>query len=184
MLCDSTGLPTVRRDEWKLCGLFGWSFLVAYPAGGVIQQHSEVIWHHVTNHENPADLGSRGGSVQGEELWWKGPKWLTDRETWPCDIVTSCTPESQAEAKVVREVIAGARVVTDEFDVLLEKFSLWKVLRVCAWNSRFMCNSRKPKEDRTIGPLPTEEIEKQKLFWGTRAQESVKGSDKFEEGRL
>ena len=56
--------------------------------------------------ENPADLGSRCESVQGEELWWKGPKWLADKENWPCDIVTRSTPESQAEAKVTREVFA------------------------------------------------------------------------------
>ena len=55
----------------------------------------------MTSEENPADLGSRGGSVEGVELWWKGPKWLADREQWPRDVVTVSTSESQAEAKVV-----------------------------------------------------------------------------------
>ena len=76
----------------------------------------------MTSEENPADLGSRGGSVEGVELWWKGPKWLADREQWPRDVVTVSTPESQTEAKVIREVFAGARDKTDEFDALLEKF--------------------------------------------------------------
>lgn len=80
------------------------------------------------------------------------------------DIVTSVTPKSQAEAKVNREVFAGARNVTDMFDVLFEKFALWKTLRVCAWISRFVCNSRKHKEERSLGPLTTEESEKQKYF--------------------
>ena len=70
----------------------------------------------MTSEENPADLGSRGGSVEGVELWWKGPKWLADREQWPRDVVTVSTSESQAEAKVVREVFAGARDKADEFD--------------------------------------------------------------------
>ena len=65
-----------------------------------IQQHSDVKWRHVTSQENPADLGSRGGSVEGEELWWRGPKWLAEKESWPYDIVTDSTPDSQAEAKV------------------------------------------------------------------------------------
>ena len=73
--------------------------------------------------------------------------------------MTRSTPESQTEAKVTREVFAGARAVTDDFDVLLEKFVLWKVVRMCAWISRFVCNSRKRKEGRTEGPLTIEEIE-------------------------
>ena len=149
-----------------------------------IQQHSDVKWRHVTTQENPADLGSRGGSVQGEELWWKGPKWLADREKWPSDIVTSSNPQSQAEAKVTREIFAVAHVVTDEFDALLEKFALWKALRVCGWISRFVNNSRKPNKERTKGPLTTEEIEQRKHFWITRAQESGKRSEKFGDDSL
>ena len=107
--------------------------------------------------------------MEGEEQWWKGPKWLGDRERWPCDIVTSSTPESQAKAKVTLKMFSGARDVKDEFDMLLENFTLWKVLRVCGWISRCLYNSRKYKEERTIGPLTTEEIERRKLFWVARA---------------
>ena len=98
--------------------------------------------------------------------------------------MTNSTPESQAEPQVTREVFAVAREVTDEFDVLLEKFALWKVLRVCAWISRFANNTRKHKEQRTKGPLTTVEIERQTLFWVARAQNNAKGSEKFEEDRL
>ena len=108
-----------------------------------IQQHLSAQWCHVTSQENPADPGRRGGSVQGEGLWWRGPKWLAEKESWPCDIVTNSTPESQAESKGTQEVFSGARGVTDEFDGLLEKFALWKVLRVCAWILRFVNNSCK-----------------------------------------
>ena len=93
--------------------------------------------------------------------------------------MTKSTPKSQAEAQVPREVFAVAREVTDEFDVLLEKFALWKVLRVCAWISRFANNARKHKELRTKGPLTTVEIERQTLFWVARAQNNANGSEKF-----
>ena len=145
-----------------------------------IQQHSNVQWRHMTSQENTVDLGSRGGNVQGEELWWRGHKWLAEKESWPRDIVTNSTPESQAEA----QVFAVAREVTDEFHVLLEKFALGKVLRVCAWIPRFANNARKHKEQRTKGPLTTVEIERQTLFWVARAQNNAKRREKFEEDRL
>ena len=115
---------------------------------------------------------------------WKGPKWLAERENWPHDIVTSVPPESQAEAKLSREVFGGARNVTDEFDVLLEKFALWKTLRACAWIQCFVHNSRKCKEERSVGPLMPEDIEKQKYFWTARAQSSGKRSEKFDDDKL
>ena len=89
--------------------------------------------------------------------------------------MTNSTLESQAEAKVTRVVFAGDREVTDEFDGLLEKFALWKVLRACAWISRFVNNIRKHEEQRTNGPLRTDETERQTLFWVARAQKQREG---------
>ena len=60
------------------------------------QEHSGITWRHVPTNEIPADLGSRGGQVDDSKLWWQGMEWLSDREKWPTDIVTSRTPESQA----------------------------------------------------------------------------------------
>ena len=57
-----------------------------------IRSHPNVTWRHVPTSENPVDLGSRGGSVTGVELWWKGPSWLADPEKWPpniCDAIQS-----------------------------------------------------------------------------------------------
>ena len=47
-----------------------------------------------------------------------------------------------------------------------------------------MCDSRERKEEITLGPLTTEEIEKQKYFWTVHAQSSGKTSEKFEDDRL
>ena len=69
-----------------------------------IQSHTNLQWRHVPTCENPADLGSPGGSVTKPELWWRGPEWLADLKKWPTDIVTHATQESQAERKVQREL--------------------------------------------------------------------------------
>ena len=98
-----------------------------------IQQHPEVQWRHVNSKDNPADLGS----VENQVLWWNGPEWLPERNRWPADIETATTAESQVEAKVIQEVLGMAQVQTDILDKLLDKSTLWRTLRVCAWMVRF-----------------------------------------------
>ena len=53
-----------------------------------IQSRPNTQWRHVPSSENPADLGSRGGSVTDVQLWWRGPEWLAHLTSWPEDIVT------------------------------------------------------------------------------------------------
>ena len=69
-------------------------------------------------------------------------------------------------------------------DELLEKHELWRVLRVGAWLVRFLRNTRTNRKNRVVGPLTTEEIEKQTTFWIKRAQQQAKSSKQFEEDRL
>jgi hypothetical protein len=46
-----------------------------------------VNWRHVPGKENPADLASRGCTMQelvNSEIWFRGPKWLSEnRSSWP-----------------------------------------------------------------------------------------------------
>ena len=138
-----------------------------------IQGHSQITWHHVPTKDNLADLGSRGGPADDNKLWKQGPSWLKDKDKWPADIATSPTPESQAEVKVIKGIFAGFTQATDRLDDLLEKFSLNKTLRVVAWIARFASNSRLKREERMTGPLTTDEVLRQHLFWTKRAQRSL-----------
>ena len=52
-----------------------------------INSHQGVTWRHVPTGSNPADLASRGGDLKSAELWWNGPEWLSNPESWPADIV-------------------------------------------------------------------------------------------------
>ena len=98
-----------------------------------INSHHGVTWRYVPTSENPADLGSRGGRVEEADQWWNGPKWLASGENWPADILDKPTEESQAEAKLVRKVLAVAVDEEDEVEGILRKFHLRKAVRVCAW---------------------------------------------------
>ena len=130
-----------------------------------INQHSIVTWHHVPAEENPADLGSRGADVTNSELWKKGPPWLVEPEEWPPNVTLGPSAESRAEAKVAREVLATTVSQADEFSELLKRSSLWNTLLVCVLVHRFTFNCRHQKSKRMHGPITTEEIERQKLWW-------------------
>jgi hypothetical protein len=97
-----------------------------------IKQHGDVKWCYINTEENPADLASRGGSVDQKVLGWRGPIWLSDSAKWPTNITTSTSPESQAEEKVLKKIFMFSEVRRDDFDVLVEKFQFWKLVRVCS----------------------------------------------------
>ena len=84
-------------------------------------QQKNLEWRYVPTHENPADLGSRGGAVtQTNELWWNGPKWLSKPKEWPENVSTKATKESLGEAKKVRELFKLATEhEPDEFSELI-----------------------------------------------------------------
>ena len=143
-----------------------------------IADHDIHAWRHVPSGDNPADLGSRGGSVVDSELWWNGPKWLSQPEMWPSNPATKPSVGSTSESKLVREVIANVTVnESDEFDELLERCSLKKTLRVGAYIKRFLekCRGRQIAG----GPLTTEEIEAQMTWWIRRVQLHARTSSKF-----
>ena len=89
-----------------------------------IQSKPNISWRYVPTDCNPADVASRGGEVKGNELWLNGPDWLKDNRSWPDDIVTQSTKESEAEAKVIKTIMRVAQDNSDCFDHILEKFAL------------------------------------------------------------
>ena len=42
------------------------------------------------------------------ELWLNGPDWLYKPETWPASVHTGPSKETEAEAKLVKEVVSVA----------------------------------------------------------------------------
>ena len=119
-----------------------------------IQEKKYIQWKHVGTKENPADLGSRGGHISNcSDLWWHGPTWLPFPESWPADIVTTPTKESQAEAKIIREVLGVTVKTDDDLDLVMRKYDLWKAIRICSWVARFTRNCRAKRQQRITGPI-------------------------------
>ena len=136
-----------------------------------IQLHQQIQWRHVPSSDNPADLASRGGSVQSSTLWQRGPEWLQSKQHWPENKVTEASPASEKEAKITREILNVAKIEPDrdEFDDLLERVSLWRTLRVGVWIRRFAHNCR--NKEKKFGPITAEEVERERTWWIKRIQE-------------
>jgi hypothetical protein len=152
-----------------------------------IQSHTRVEWRHVPTKQNPADVGSRGGSVAGNDLWRNGPQWLKDPKLWPPKQVLEATPEVEKEIKSSKNQQAFTTrkqsVAADQFEELLNKFALPKVLRICAWINRFVKNCKVSCENRETGPLTSGEIEDSELWWIKRTQNEAKEDPEFEDIR-
>ena len=134
-----------------------------------IKEHPEVKWRYVPTLDNPGDIASRGGLVTNTELWWSGPAWLRDPESWPENPVTEKSQASEKEAKVIKEVLSMAKSCLEEeeqneFDRLLNSHDLRRALRIQAWIRRFTTH-----RDRK-GPLTSEDLREVRDWWIRRVQ--------------
>ena len=173
-------------NGFPITGLYGWidsSVALHWINGGgsykqfvanrvqKINYHPEITWRHIPSEMNPADLASRGGLVKNRELSWEHQRWLPHPEQWPENIVTKASGESQAEAKLVKEVFMPVHTGSNLFYPLLDEHCLSKTVRVQAWISRFIYNARRPGA-KVRGPLTTEEVLVREKAWIKVAQQS------------
>ena len=150
-----------------------------------IQEKSFIQWRYVPTEENPADVASRGAaSTKLEETWWIGPKWLSVTEQWPKDIETEPSQDTEAEAKLTKQILATSIETVDRITELLEKHCFWKTIRISAWIARFLHNCKVQRSVRIRGPLTTGETEKQIQFWVRREQKAVADTESFKEDCL
>ena len=64
---------------WIHSGTYNWSTFVANRIKSIRDSSPVSQWYHVNTKENPADLPSRGCTLQelkDQTLWWHGPKFL------------------------------------------------------------------------------------------------------------
>lgn len=114
-------------------------------------------WAHVSSADNPADLISRGMSMNDfvqSSQWFHGPKWLLKlKEQWPestfsrasnieAQAAEECKPKS-AEHSISMSTIEVEKVQ------LLQRYSSWdKIMRITAYVFRFINNCRASKQLR------------------------------------
>jgi len=53
-------------------------------------------------------------------IWLEGPKWLSNADNWPEDIVPGPNKETEEEAKKIKEVFTTAVEAKDDYAEILE----------------------------------------------------------------
>lgn len=142
-----------------------------------INKSKEVVkFQYVPTNKNPADLATRKTTYDqlvNSEIWWKGPKWISDpAKDW--ETVTS-------EETVIREVeeevrknkthevtfLTNKTISTDKhkspFGIIEENYSsLKKLINVTAYAQRFIDKLRR---NHSNGSLQVCELSKAKNLW-------------------
>ena len=74
-LDSKTALSWIQnKGEWKQ--------FVRHRVNEILKLTDKEDWAYCSTEENPADLGSRGvvaSQRKENQLWWRGPSWLTER---------------------------------------------------------------------------------------------------------
>lgn len=88
--------------SWLLGETSKWKPFVANRVVEIIDNTNNRQWYYVKSQDNPADIASRGmylKDLQNSNLWWKGPKWLSEHKI---DFhKPSCTQTDEEMKKVI-----------------------------------------------------------------------------------
>ena len=104
----------------------------------------------------------------------KGSKLAPSQRNWPENPVLKSSPASEAEAKLIREVLNVVKCVPspDEFDERLSRNTLRRTLRVGARIRRLLRN--RGSQVKQCGPLTAGEVQEERDWWIRRVQERMK----------
>ncbi|XP_075163061.1 uncharacterized protein LOC142235687 [Haematobia irritans] len=114
-----------------------WNTFVANRVSKIIEVVNASRWFHIDTEHNPADIASRGLpplELLENELWWKGPYWLSKpMATWP-----------ESKSHNAEDICLEKRLIKVHFSYFsnyqdaLERFSSYsRALRVISYIYRF-----------------------------------------------
>ncbi|XP_070527718.1 uncharacterized protein [Cardiocondyla obscurior] len=144
--------------NWIASSSRRWNSFVANRVGEIQRATDIADWRHVPSAENPADLLSRGTTIQmlkTSPLWWNGPSFLQfDSDSWPKRERAVISDEDLPEQK--KTIIASAGVIEEDIvqALLHRRSNLNKVQRVIAYCIRL--RFKKEERPRTVQISPTE----------------------------
>ncbi|XP_068749239.1 uncharacterized protein [Montipora capricornis] len=137
---------------WWINNKGEWKQFVRQRVNEILRLTRKEDWAHCPGEQNPADVGSRGeraSKLKENELWWKGPYWLSGpQNAWPVSKICETSESTEEEKKVIVTLtnVEAKGEISNVIDI--KRFSrLGKLLRVTVWVRRFLHNLRTAKID-------------------------------------
>ncbi|XP_064470382.1 uncharacterized protein LOC135385136 [Ornithodoros turicata] len=159
-VCWTDSLITLH---WIKGSASRWKTYVANRVRQIHELTSPERWRHCPGEENPADFltrGIKGHELRDCEVWWKGPRWLSQPDLWPH---TAFPDHTEGDEECLDAQVALVSCTTHLLSP--ERFSSAnRLLRVTAWILRYVHNSKRSNVKKT-GPLSTEEMASSELYW-------------------
>ena len=148
----------------------------------IVTHSSPGQWNHVRGADNPADVISRGTTVErlNQDRWGKGPLFLrAQRSTWK-DTFQACEAISDDPEEIyvcnAADVNAEITDKNNPFDRILHHYSSWNAMRRgLAWLRRFVAKLN--KQSKTTGELSSEELDVAGVMLIKHAQQLHYGED-------
>lgn len=119
-----------------------WRTFVANRVAEIQRLTAGNQWRHVSSHDNPADLISRGATPSAlinNNLWWCGPEWLAGDETqWPSVKEKIIDVPEERTLKTVMAISKNR-----DFDIFNQFSNYTRLVRVIAYCLKFINKGRK-----------------------------------------
>ncbi|XP_033116718.1 uncharacterized protein LOC117116731 [Anneissia japonica] len=156
---------------------------VANRIGEIQQKTNPNQWRHVPTKSNPADVASRGTTVESlkvNKMWWNGPEFLMEcEERWPVNKIEQGGSVTE-QRKYVRSFLnqVGPLNIDDDWRLDPKRYSSWsRLIRIAAYVHRFITNCRSNKNYRVYRRLEHKEIQYAELSIIRKAQQESFPSD-------
>lgn len=131
----------------------------------------DTTWHHVPSKDNPADMLSRGITVDRlieDKLWWHGPSWITQKSPWPENMKGPETTLPQLKKVTV------TLTATTSSSILARFSSYRKLKRVIAYCLRWRNHTQEPRKNHA---LTVDELEKAEKTIAKMVQQETFGRE-------
>ncbi|GFW74593.1 integrase catalytic domain-containing protein [Trichonephila clavipes] len=150
---DSTNaLYWIKKSE-------NWAVFVSNRVKEIRNLSNPDDWYYVPGSKNPADLPSRGCSVDvlAKSKWWEGPDWLRGPpKDWP---IKEIYPDFEiVNAEKRKTVTSATNSETNKFKFFNDVSSFGKIVRIMAYVLRFCNNLKKNRIDPKKGKLEVAEL--------------------------